>query len=213
MKTYPLALGSVGLISGLLLFSSADAVDTEDVKPNPRAVDTSSSFQNPANVINASTSPVFELRHNVRHPQASDAAIRLIVSPGRRILERIDRVHSLSTNLNVEEIHDLYAFLTAAPAKNENLPALHYLKNEIFTALRNQGTFPAGLTEVMIAISEDSRQDLVTRDYALQHLSIWCGEGAEDEAGSAQRIRNTLIQAAQQPTTLAGTALLGLHRL
>jgi hypothetical protein len=139
--------------------------------------------------------------------------VNLIANPDRSLQHRVDAVHQLGANLGTKEIADLSAFLEARPEREKNMAGLRYLKNEILTALRSQSTAPAGLTEVMVRISRDTSQDLVTRDYALQHMALWGEERARDGVGSGDRIRMTLKETAQRPSSLAGTALLGLHRL
>lgn len=149
---------------------------------------------------------------NANHA-TTPSPIVLIANSKKSIRVRVGAVHNLSAHLSSSEIAGLYAFVEAHPDTGENLPALRYLKNEIFTALRSQSSCPDGLTDVLIGISRDTTQDTVTRDYALQHLALWCDEKAWSKVGEAQRIHATLKNLAQQTNVLAGTALLGLHRL
>jgi len=51
------------------------------------------------------------------------------------------------------------------------------------------------------------------RDYAIQHLVLWCAQGAPDGSEAKTSIGAVLKEAAGQSDAIAGTALLGLHRL
>jgi hypothetical protein len=65
----------------------------------------------------------------------------------------------------------------------------------------------------MVAIYQDRQQDDTMRDYAIQHLSAWYEDGAEDATYAKQKIREVLLQAAQEKSVLGATALLNLHQL
>jgi len=105
----------------------------------------------------------------------------------------------------------LCEFVRLHPSPQErNLEGLRTLKNDIITVLREQAAPMAGLTELLIGIYDDKAQDPVTRDYAIQHLILWCGQGPAD---AKRKIHAVLNMAAREKTSVAGTALLGLHRL
>ena len=63
-------------------------------------------------------------------------------------------------------------------------------KNEIMNVLRNQNKQPAELAEVLIKIYQDRAQDVVIRDYAVQHLSSWYEQRADEH--ERKRIENLL---------------------
>lgn len=167
----------------------------------------------------------FELTapENLRHPVP--ATVRPILSAQTNIGERLKAIHSLKKNLNYEEITALYSFLKSRPTSAEkNIPGLHVVKNDILNALRDQTVSPAGLTDTMIAIYHDPKQDNVTRDYAIQHLISWYEQGAIDAVTAKEKIQAVLTEASgsdasslgeavQKNSSIAGTALLGLHRL
>jgi hypothetical protein len=56
-------------------------------------------------------------------------------------------------------------------------------------------------------------QDAVMRDYAIQHLSVW--HERDDVVSPTERksIRTVLNEAVRENNSIAGTALLGLHRV
>ena len=107
----------------------------------------------------------------------------------------------------------LYQFVAARPLPAETDRAgLNWLKNDILNALREQQTPPAGFTQLLIGRYRDSGQDLVMRDYAIQHLVLWYDHGAPNAAERAD-IRALLTESAAASGPVAGTALLGCHRL
>ena len=77
--------------------------------------------------------------------------------------------------------------------------------------LVEQPTVPADLPEVLISIFQDHAQDVVMRDYAVQHLNPIYGQAAAETKAA---IRQALWQAAgETDTSIAGTALLALNDL
>jgi len=83
------------------------------------------------------------------------------------------------------------------------------LKNEVILALKRQWDPPAGLESLLIELHEDKNQDVVIRDYALQHLSTWYESAANKES-----ILQLFWGALQETdSSIAGTALLALYRL
>ncbi|MCW5553212.1 MAG: hypothetical protein KIS67_13765 [Verrucomicrobiae bacterium] len=102
---------------------------------------------------------------------------------------------------------------TPPARKEQELSDLPALKNDILNVLRMQNSPPPGFTDTLISIWSNPAQDVVLRDYALQHLFVWYEQGALDAADARTEIEDTLFGAACQFNSLAGTALLGLHRL
>lgn len=138
--------------------------------------------------------------------------IGVITNVQAGIVQRTSAVHELSDHLEASELHRLFQFL-GRHSNERNAAGVRYLKNEVVTALRHQSTPPAGLTETLINVYQDTQQDSAVRDYALQHLACWYEEGAGDAYDSKSRIRLTLIAASESDSEIAATGLLGLHRL
>jgi hypothetical protein len=146
--------------------------------------------------------------------EPSNSKIALIVRCEAGLLDRLWAVHSLPSNLGVLDEEVLYQFLKSRPAPNEaTLRGLRFLKNEIFGALQNQADAPPNLTATMIEIYKDQGQDFVTRDYAIQHLVTWYAQGALDSPDARTQIRAILRESVAKNDSIAGTALLGMHRL
>ena len=141
--------------------------------------------------------------------------IRSIVGSNEmNLADRLKAVHSLGKNLSPEEVSALYEFLKESTNPEDKSGAfLHVLKNDTIRVLRHQVAPPAGLTGTLIEIYQDESQDSVIRDYAIQHLVSWYQQGAADSPEAKGRIQAVLLDAVQKNTSIAGTALLGLHRL
>ena len=189
---------------GALLFVGGPAV-TGSSASAPVEQPASTSAQDTINTVS-----LFSVEQRISASFSS--ALRLIANPERNIRKRLEAVHRLSATLDSQEIAGLYAFLKARPTQEKNLAGMRYLKNEILTVLRTQSVAPANLAELMIEISADAKQDLVTRDYALQHLALW-GVDQAQQPGVTGKIQEAFKMRGQETSSLAGTALLGLHRL
>jgi hypothetical protein len=140
--------------------------------------------------------------------------ILIILNANTSVPERLKAVSSLGLDLSHGEVTILEGSLTAHPQpQEENLPALQLVKNNVMNLLIDQTLPPAGLTTALIDTCQDEKQDFVSRDYAVQHLVTWYEAGAGDLADAKPRIRTALVEAASANNSIAGTALLGLHRL
>ncbi len=145
---------------------------------------------------------------------AGAADLAGILEPTRAVAARLAAAHGLGRDLSAPEVRVLLKFLTDVPGPREaNPPALQVLKNDIMNALQDQAAPPAGLTEALTAIWENQSQDATTRDYALQHLSVWYERGLEPAPEIRAQIRNLLKTVAEEPCDSAGTALLALERI
>ena len=155
-----------------------------------------------------------ETPHEINVTALAPSTIEPIINPSVAIDERLWAVHALGSTLGQDEIASLYSFLKSKPARDESdVAQLHGLKNDILNVLRQQATPAIGLTQLLIEIYQDTTQDCVMRDYAIQHAVTWFEQDAPDTPDAKDRIRKLLRRAAQEPDSLAGTALLGMHRL
>lgn len=128
--------------------------------------------------------------------------------------QRLGLVNELEDNLKPEAIVVLYDFLKSTPKSGEiNLTGLRVLKNDLLNVLRNQIVAPEHLTDVLIEIFHDKNQDGVIRDYAIQHLVCWYQQEGIQSLQTKETIVQVLGEALGGGGSIAGTALLGLHRL
>ncbi|MDD4734524.1 MAG: HEAT repeat domain-containing protein [Kiritimatiellae bacterium] len=146
-----------------------------------------------------------------RHFTPSSNVLDLIGESGdgqnstrRRALAR------LGANLSLADQRTLIDFLRD-PVQPDmlNHMAYHAIKNDIMNLLRRQEPFPGDLPNMLASMYTNTEQTVLIRNYALQHLSFCYNKSSKKEL-----ITKTLISASQTHTNhLAGTALLGLHRI
>lgn len=146
-------------------------------------------------------------------PLTVSSNVQVVVDAANPIQVRLGFARRLAIDLGTAEIKALLDFIKA-PSAEANPQGIHALKNDVINGLRHQTGPVPGLTVTLLSIYQDAAQDEVMRDYAIQHLAVWYGQGKEGAETKAQ-IRDALYQAAGagREATMAGTALLGLHRL
>jgi hypothetical protein len=126
--------------------------------------------------------------------------------------ERYAAVAALSSKLTPEEIEALYEFLIIPPMPDEEeLSLQRALKNAVLNTLRYQESPPPGFTDFSIRLYRDKRQDIVMRDYVLQHLSFWHQRVDRADQQKIERVTWAALQ--ECDSSIAGTALLALQRL
>ena len=124
----------------------------------------------------------------------------------------------IGSNTNVEQ--RLYA--TGKPGGREafavideqgtsDIPRLASDKNQIMDALLNQPQIPPDYGGSMVALVRDQSQDVLTRDFAVQHIGLYAqtlerrGEYASDSA-DARECRAALFEAAGETRTIVAAA-------
>jgi HEAT repeats len=126
--------------------------------------------------------------------------------------ERVAKIHALPGNLSAQEIESLYAYL-AAPATSPagDRPRENWLRNEMMDKLVEAPVLPAGLVRLLVSIYQDPAQDVVMRDYAVQHMApVYARASAEEQV----LLQNALWQSvAETGSSIAGTGLLALSDL
>ncbi|MDP0494656.1 MAG: hypothetical protein Q7Q73_00480 [Verrucomicrobiota bacterium JB024] len=122
--------------------------------------------------------------------------------------ERLNNLHQLV--LSSDEIDQLYSFL----ADDGNFTGLSeerlmWLKNDIMTYLRDHDESDERYLNALSSLFLEPDQNIVIRDYALQHLSVWAEQG-----DGAEKVIPLLWKGSQETDgTIAGTSLLALERL
>ena len=142
---------------------------------------------------------------------ATPESLRLILNgedsrPG--YAERVKTLHAINRDLMVEEVEAFFAYLRM-PAKDSQDPVgENWLRNEMMDKLVQQAALPPGLSDLLVAIYHDPAQDVVMRDYAVQHMAPAYERVSDQEKAN---LRDTLWQATgETDTSIAGTALLAL---
>ena len=147
-------------------------------------------------------------------PALVPESLRPIMAVGAVVpfAERVKRVHALPVALTAEEIQSFYAYLRSpSPTGAENRDQENWLRNEMMDKLAETPTLPAGLAGVLVAIYRDPAQDLVMRDYAVQHVTPVYARASAEEKATLQQILWSAV--AETDSSIAGTALLALRDL
>ena len=144
-----------------------------------------------------------------RHqPDGEMAFVLSLEKNGLTTKQRIDELRKLKENLTKTEIVDLIRFLNEGK-KPEGMSSGQYrwLADEAMVALRRSPD-RNNATRVLSEIYFNEEQDVVLRDYAVQHLGHLRGEGGDLE--TINRVLQEAVKSKQG--SIAGTALLAMVR-
>ena len=133
----------------------------------------------------------------------------------------LGQVSALSENLSEKQIVDLYGFLKTPlrDFKDMEAPAVASLKNQVMEKLLEQQTLPADYGTEMIGLYRNRANDMLLRNFAVQHLERYVDAlairgGYDATSGDAAKIRLAMDSASRETeSSIGGTALLGLERL
>lgn len=123
--------------------------------------------------------------------------------------ERVAVVHALRTELTAAEVSAFYGYLRTSTSKSgQDTEGEHWLRNEMMDKLVQQATMPPGLSDMLVAVYHDPAQDVVMRDYSVQHMAPAYEKVSDQEKSN---LRDALWQAAgETDTSIAGTAILAM---
>ena len=84
-------------------------------------------------------------------------------------------------------------------------------KNQIMDELLNQPVIPSDYGDVMVALFRDRSQDVITRDFAVQHIGLYAQalsrRGVYDpDSADARNCRAALLEAADETRTIVAAA-------
>jgi hypothetical protein len=135
-------------------------------------------------------------------------SVKAILNPEVEFSRRMAAVHSLSRNLNSDEMDLLYGFLANRSLGKGPERLERWLRNDVMDKLVQQEIVPEGLADLLVAIYEDRQQDIVMRDYAVQHMPVVYEKMSDEEKVSLYK---AMWQATEETdSSIAGTALLAL---
>jgi HEAT repeat protein len=156
----------------------------------------------------------------VSAPPLYSDRVKAIIDDNTGFQQRRQAVLALGKKLSDADREALYDFLRQHSSADGRQPE-QVLKNELMNALCQMQPPPTGLRDLLTQLYQDSSQDLVLRDYAVQHLTAFyqqmgaaVGVEAQAQAEDLAQTRQTLWSALNDTdTSIAGTALLGLSQL
>lgn len=129
-----------------------------------------------------------------------------------------DRVHLLGNDLPEEEQQALINWMLNRPLPGLAPSSWHWVVNEVMDVLCRQNVRSSRLTAALAGLANSQGNDIVLRDYAIQHLATLLEEaGANRIAVLTQQEEKCSLQAligaaGKVEGSTAGTALQGLHR-
>lgn len=130
-------------------------------------------------------------------------------------------IRSLPDDLSAAEVDRLIPLLKARRT-SPKIPRGYTLalQNDLLLALRRQKSPPPHLPEILVEILRDRTFDVGLRDYAVQHLASWyeeitlpSGPAAQTQEARRELVAIFIEALGEVDTSIAGTALLSLHRL
>lgn len=153
-------------------------------------------------------------------PSALSPAVRQIVDQHADLDARLYATEAVSTNLTAPDLNVLYSFLLQ-PDQQDQDQLGQVLKNQLMDSLCEIQPPPAQLGGLFASVYRDHSQNVVIRDYAVQHLAEFYRQllNAPDTIRQARswemsEAREVLWEATSETdNSIAGTALLALSRL
>lgn len=148
------------------------------------------------------------------------SAVRLIVDEQADYISRLAAARAAITNLTAASRQALFTFLLHRSPLDEDQRG-HVLKNILLDGLCALNSPPNGLGDVLAQIYQDQSQNIVLRDYAVQHMVAFYeqmakvpDDGQLTKQNDLSKVQGTLWEALNETdTSIAGTALLGLEQL
>lgn len=158
-------------------------------------------------------------------PRASSIDLAKLPQTVRPILDlkanytkRLEAIVPLRSKVTEEEKAAVYGFLLE-PNEEDSRQMGQVLKNQLLDALCLQRPPLPDLADTVVQMYRDPRQNVVLRDYAVQHMVPLYESLAEtpssEATDAAQQMMREALQDALSETgsSIAGTALLGMARL
>ena len=135
----------------------------------------------------------------------------LVPTASSSFAERVAQIHALK-DLTAQELQALYGYLLSpSSAASERRQEENWLRNDLMDKLTSQAALPKDLVQVLVAVYQDSVQDVVMRDYAVQHMRPAYAQAPPEERTVLQQALWNAV--AETDGSIAGTALLALHDL
>ena len=144
--------------------------------------------------------------------------VPLIIDASGDYFARLTAIHRLPANLAEPEVKEIFRFLTERSAEDEQQRG-QVLKNDLMDVLVENPSISLPLSQNLVHLLEDASQNIVIRDYALQHLftlfeRLGDAPQRQEVLDTREALRTTFRNAlGEKDSSIAGTALVGLARL
>ena len=130
--------------------------------------------------------------------------------PHRKMFQAPTVARHVASQIESEERINLRVSAEGA-SSGTSLAELASEKNQIMDELLNQPQIPSDYADMMIGLYRDKSQDVLTRDFAVQHIGLYAqalarrGEYDADNAES-RKLRSALFDAAGETRTIIAAA-------
>ncbi len=137
---------------------------------------------------------------NRKTPNALRRKMLEATTVGRHVASQIESEEKMSLRVSAEEV-----------GPRTSIAELASEKNQVMDELLNQPQIPSDYADVMIGLYRDKSQDVLTRDFAVQHIGLYAqalrrrGEYDADAAESSS-LRAVLFDAAGETRTIVAAA-------
>jgi hypothetical protein len=176
-RTLLLGTLALGAVVGVWLFNRPK---------RPHALPTALRQISPSNVA-LSRSPGSVVASRASIPASVEPIVTEV--PASTYPDRVAKLRALPANPTTEEVDALYAYLRVpAPPGALYRPAENWLRNEMLDKLTGASPLPPSLVRMLGAIYQDPKQDVVVRDYAVQHIAPIYARATPDEKATLQQI-------------------------
>ena len=151
------------------------------------------------------------------HPETLGPVIFASLPSKASYAQYAERIHTLGYTVSEQEQKSLIAWIIGPKPAHFQDRQWHFLVNEVMDSLCHQAHPLSSWTDVLIGIVQGKANDIVLRDYAIQHFADWIvpvhpNDPCETRPEKRQAILFTMLEAAgQTKESFSGTALQGLH--
>lgn len=128
----------------------------------------------------------------------------------RKMLQAPTLARHVASQIESEERMNLRVSVEEA-SSGTSLAELASEKNQVMDKLLNQPQMPSDYGDVMIGLYRDKSQDVLTRDFAVQHIGLYAQAlarrgGYDADAAESRKLRAALFDAAGETRTIIAAA-------
>ena len=137
---------------------------------------------------------------NRRPPSAPHRKMLQAPTLARHVASQIESEEKMSLRMSAEEA-----------SSGTSMAELASEKNQVMDELLNQPQIPSDYADVMIGLYRDKSQDILTRDFAVQHIGLYAQALArrgeyDADAAESRKLRTALFDAVGETRTIVAAA-------
>ena len=137
---------------------------------------------------------------NRKTPNALRRKMLEATTVGRHVASQIESEEKMSLRVSAEEVDP-----------RTSIAELASEKNQVMDELLNQPQTPSDYCDVMLGLYRDKSQDVLTRDFAVQHIGLYAQALArrgeyDADAAESRKLRAALFDAAGETRTIIAAA-------